>query len=242
VELTLRLELGQPVHCRDGAFGELADVVIDPARRRVTHLVVEPHHRHSLARLVAAELATPADGDDPVIRLHCTADELHGLPAVQDFAYLRFGELPVADPDWDVGIESVLVAPYFDAIGFGGGPLDLDPRVALIYDRIPKGEIEIRRASAVFSADGHRIGHVNGFVVAPDEGIADVVVERRHLVRRREIAVPIGAVARLATDSVTLDLTKRQVDRLPLARVDSGKVRLVPRWEPPSRRAVAAPR
>ncbi len=41
----MRLDLGSPVRCTDDAFGELADVVIDPETRRVTHLVVQPHQR-----------------------------------------------------------------------------------------------------------------------------------------------------------------------------------------------------
>jgi hypothetical protein len=31
---------------------------------------------------------------------------------VQEFAYLRLGEFPLDDPDWDVGIEDVLGLPY----------------------------------------------------------------------------------------------------------------------------------
>jgi sporulation protein YlmC with PRC-barrel domain len=44
----VRLELGSPVNCTDGPFGELAEIVIDPTKRRVTHLVVEPHGGEAL--------------------------------------------------------------------------------------------------------------------------------------------------------------------------------------------------
>src|SRR5215216_3484408 len=93
----MRLELDCPIHCSDGLFGELADVVIDPTRRRVTHLVVEP--RHGPARLVPAELAR-GDAADAAILLSCTADEARDLPTVADYAYLRLGEFPVEDPRW----------------------------------------------------------------------------------------------------------------------------------------------
>jgi hypothetical protein len=141
----MRLELGGPVHCSDGTIGELADVVIDPTGRRVTHLVVAPHHRHRLAQLVPLELAD-ADGNDPVISVRCTTEELHRLPAVEKYAFLRFGEFPLADPDWEVGIETVLAQPYYGAAGLDN-PFDLDLHVGLIYDRIPKGDVEIRRTS-----------------------------------------------------------------------------------------------
>jgi hypothetical protein len=39
----MRLELGRPIRCSDGEFGELADVVVDPTTKRVTHVVARPH-------------------------------------------------------------------------------------------------------------------------------------------------------------------------------------------------------
>ena len=42
----MRLELGAPVRCTDEELGELADLVIDPVMKRVTHLVVNPRHEH----------------------------------------------------------------------------------------------------------------------------------------------------------------------------------------------------
>ena len=53
----MRLEFGTRVDCRDGTFGTLADVVIDPTTKRVTHLVVELTGENWRARLVPVELA-----------------------------------------------------------------------------------------------------------------------------------------------------------------------------------------
>lgn len=215
----MRLEFGCPVRCTDDLFGELADVVIDPTRRCVTHLVVEPHHRHCRARLVPIELASPGDGSGQIIALRCTTDEARRFPPAEEFAYLRFGQFPVADPDWDIGTQDVLVHPYYDSPGFGNNPIDFDPHVAITYDRIPKGEIEIRRASDVLSIDGHRLGHVDGFLVDGDDAITHLVLERGHLFGRHEVTIPIGAVSRVETDSVTLDLTRDDVAGLPAVTV-----------------------
>jgi hypothetical protein len=214
----MHLELGSPVDCTDGPFGRLADVVIDPLQRRVTHLVVEPPHRHGLARLVPVGLARRDDASRR-IALRSTTEEVRGLPAVEDFAYLRFGEFPLEDPDWDVGIETVLAQPYYDFAGYGGPPPDYDPNMAVVFDRIPKGEVEIRHASDVVSADDHRLGRVDGFLVDGEDAITHVVLERGHLFGRREVTIPIGSVARVETDSVTLELTKEEVARLPAVPV-----------------------
>jgi hypothetical protein len=85
---------------------------------------------------------------------------------------------------------------------------------AVTYDRIPKGEVEIRRASAVTSSDGHHLGHVDGFVVDGDEHITPLVLEHGHLWGREEVTIPIGFVARVETDAVTLSLTKDEVGQL----------------------------
>ena len=224
----MRLELGHPVQCTDGLAGEVVDVVIDPTRKRVTHLVVAPRHHHSLARLVPIELVRNGK-TSPTIALDCTVEELKRLPEVDEFAFLRLSEYPASDPDWDVGIETVLAQPYYDSYaGFGLGPrsIDFDAPVGITYDRIPKGEVEVRRASSVYSADDHRLGRVEGFLVDGDELITHVLLERGHVFGRREVAIPIGAVARVVNDWITLTLAKDSVERLPSVRLR--------RWEMPS--------
>jgi uncharacterized protein YrrD len=204
----MQIELGVPVRCTDGMLGELADVVIDPVKKRVTHLVVDPDQEHRDARLIPIELAKSDEGHE--IALRCTVEEARRLPTVQEFAYLRLGEFGVDDPDWDVGVSQVLAMPYYEA---GYSPGNYMEDTGIVYDRIPKGEVEIRRASAVESADGHHLGHVDGFIV-DDEHITHVVLERGHLWGKREIAIPIGAVAEVVTDSVTLNLSKDEVGAL----------------------------
>ncbi len=210
----MRLELGSPVRCTDDVFGELADVVIDPITKRVTHLVVQPRNQQGLARLVPVALAETDDATPPKISLRCTVEEVRRLAPMQEFAYLRLGEFPVNDPDWDIGIQDVLAMPYYGASGLGGYSSELDPHVGMSYDRVPKGEVEIRRSSRVTSSDGHNVGHVDGFRVDQDEQITHVVLEHGHLWGRREVTIPIAAVTKVETDAVTLSLSKDEVGAL----------------------------
>lgn len=214
----MRLELGTPVRCTDDTFGELADVVIDPISKRLTHLVVRPRHQEGEAsRLVPVELAE-GGAEKSEISLRCTVDEVNRFEAVQEYAYLRLGEFPVEDPDWDVGVQDVLAMPYYEADPLGSSPI-YDANVGLTYDRVPKGEVEIRRSSAVTSADGHDLGQVDGFIVDGDGQVTHFILERGHLWRRREVTIPIGAVAKVETDAVTLSLSKEGVGALPSVRV-----------------------
>jgi sporulation protein YlmC with PRC-barrel domain len=211
----MRLELGCAVQCTDASFGELADVVIDPLSRRVTHLVVRPHKQPENARLVPVGQARDDGG---AIALDCSVADVQALEPVRESAYLRLGEFPVADPDWDIGIEDVMALPLYQDPDTFATAVDPDPHMFVHYDRIPKHTVEIRRSSRVMSADGHHLGHVDGFLVSPD-GSADVVLERGHLWGRREIVIPAVAVAEIEDDSVTLSLTKDEVGALDTRRV-----------------------
>jgi sporulation protein YlmC with PRC-barrel domain len=218
----MRLEFGQQVRCTDIVVGELADVVIDPVEKRVTHLVVRPHHRQGDARLVPIGLAESGDGD--VISLECTADEVAALPNVEALAYLRAATDAVSDPEWDVGVRDVLALPYYESggIGYVSTPA---PDVEMVYDRIPKGEVEIRRSSSVMTADGKYVGNVDGFLVDGDH-VTHFVLERGHLWGRREVTVPIGAVAEVESDTVTVGLSTDEIGALPAHRVHRWP------WEP----------
>ena len=161
----MRLELGKPVRCSDGVFGELADVVVDPTQNRVTHLVVRPHGLDGVSRLVPVELADSSGDDKPEISLRCALDDVQQLDYVQEYAYLRLGEVPTDDPEWDVGVESVLGMPYYSSDLLGDDVGGFDSSSGMIYDRVPKGEVEIRRTSDVTAVDGRVLGQVDGFVV-----------------------------------------------------------------------------
>jgi sporulation protein YlmC with PRC-barrel domain len=214
----MRLELGTPVRCTDKPYGELADLVVDPISKRVTHLVVRPSNQEALeTRLVPIELVEGGE-EGSEISLRGTVEDVNGLEPVQEYTYLRLRESAADDPNWDIGVQDVLASPYYEAdpgLGYTGYPPDL----GLTYDRVPKGEVEIRRSSDVYSADEHHLGEVDGFLVDGDAHITHLILERGHLWGRREVTIPIGAVAKVETDVVTLSLLKDQVGQLPSVRV-----------------------
>jgi sporulation protein YlmC with PRC-barrel domain len=220
----MRLEIGNRVRCTDGAYGELADIVIDPLEKRVTHLVIQPEQDKGQRLLVPIRLAKGRDEKQREIELECTLDEAKGFESVREATLLRLGESPAEDPDWDVGVEDVLALPYYASLGYAGSdagpyPDQLDQNVTLFYDRVPKGELEIRRTSAVISADGDSLGEVDGFVVDADEHITHFVLERGHLWGRKEVTIPIGALARVESDVVHVALSKDEVGALTAVRV-----------------------
>jgi len=209
----MKLELGTLIRCADGATRELVDVVIDSSSSRVTHLVIRPAQHAEDARLVPISLASRAEDGESEISLNCGAADLERFDPVHKFEILRAGERPNEDPKWDVGVEDIVVAPNYAPTAFGdyGGSLDSD--VTISYDRVPKGEIELRHASSVYSADGHHLGSVDAVVVDDDDRLTHLLLERGHLWWKREVALPADSISKFESDMLTLGLTKRELGK-----------------------------
>ena len=215
---SIRLIEGAIVEASDGMFGELADVIIDPKRRRATHLVVQPLHRHDQARLVPLEAV--ATGGDHVVLTWSTDKIRHSHP-IEQTDYIQLGHWPHPDAGWDVGNMSVIARPYFGAgeIGLGLRYHEVPGRPSHMsittYDRIPVGTAEIRRASDVVGSDDHVVGHVDGFVVDPDNVISHVILERGHLWGHREVTIPMSEVESVVSDRLRLRAARDKIDDFP---------------------------
>lgn len=212
----MRLELGKRARCTDGGVRKLVDVVIDSGGTRVTHLVVQPKDNPDAARLVPIEV-TRASKDDE-ISLDCTTPQLDQMPAVRGHEYLHPGEEISEEPAWDVGAKDMQAMPVYLPGAYNEYAGDLGTDVAVTYDRVPKGEIELRHASAIYSADRHHLGRVDGLLVGADGRISHLLLERGHLWWRREITIPADAVDHFATDVVTLGITKGELEAFPKQR------------------------
>jgi len=162
---TMRLTGRTGVDAVDGPCGTVADIVVDPQHRRVTHLVVRPGGRHHAPRLVPIEAVTAFAER---VTLSWTRAELDAAAPVPHASLLAFGDWPVqTDGRWDPG-----VAPPFSWTYFGqAGPAALLTQAGLgrlapfaprSVDRIPSGTAEVRHASEVVSSDGRIVGHVGG--------------------------------------------------------------------------------
>jgi sporulation protein YlmC with PRC-barrel domain len=212
----MRVDLDTSVTCVDGAVGALADVVIDPAGWRLTHIVVAPHDHDDRPRLVPIEGVRSDDADS--VALDCTIATLAQSDPIQESAYLRMGELVAGGTDWSVGIQEMFSLPEYGSLGpeiMGTGmTMEYDQHVAVSYHRIPPGEVEIRGSSPVTSSDGHHLGHVAGFVIDPEQRITQLILGHGHLWAKRKVAVPAAVIERCENDALTLSLTADEIGKL----------------------------
>jgi sporulation protein YlmC with PRC-barrel domain len=196
------LRIGAKVLAIDGECGKLVRVIVDPGPQAVTHLVVAPKHHSGLDRLVPIDLLDAADEHE--IRLRCDVK--------------RFGELDDAE-------DAEFLPGNADLIGYGGhgslsgyvhgsDPLLGSGRTPMYTDRVPRGEVEVRPGQAVHATDG-MVGKVGGLVIDPaDEHVTHILLEEGHLWGHKQVAIPIGAAARVG-ELGRVELTKQQIEDLP---------------------------
>jgi hypothetical protein len=210
--------IGSEVSCSDGVCGDLRRVVVDPVARALTHLVVEPKHGREKGHLVPIALvSSTSDG----VLLACTRAEFDDLEEAEETQLL-----PGATDQWGYGQDQMLSWPYYGfggggALSMGGSVMMRDPDRPLVVtnDRVPLGEVEVRRGDHVFATDG-AIGRVQGLVIHPgDHCVTHVLLDEGHLWGQKRVAIPISAV-KDANDGVRLNLTQDEVRDLPPVEVD----------------------
>ena len=181
--------LGARASCPDGFCGVVSGTIVDPATQTVTHLVIEPENE-TVARLVPLDLV---EGTADDVRLRCPLDE---------FARLQPAEKVLGDT-WSG-------AGDYSSRGLGQGRR----RPLVVEQAVPLGETEVERHQSVHAVDGD-IGQVEGFMVNPaDDKVTYIVLREGHLWGRKQVAIPVSAVASI-DDGIRLNITKQQVENLP---------------------------
>jgi len=196
--------IGAELRCSDGCCAAVTRVVIDPVARAVTHLVIEPKQRWGLGRLVPLDLVDTT-GDE--LRLRCSGPELEKLPAAEETQFL-----PGISGYEGYGPGDLMSWPYY---GLGGNVAQ-----PVVYDKVPLGEVAVRRGERVHATDGD-IGRVQGLVIDPrDRHVTHVLLQEGHLWGRKEVAIPISAVVGVGAEGIQLRVTKHDVQELPAVNLD----------------------
>jgi sporulation protein YlmC with PRC-barrel domain len=218
---TSQFMIGTEASCSDGAVGKVSRVIVDPVAEEVTHLVVEPEHRRDPGRFVPLGLVDDAAGG---ILLRCTKAEFERLDSAQEDQFI-----PATSGYEDYGPGQAGYWPYYGlgagmngmgmvGVGGGMGP-GVVPARTVSYETVPLGEVDVRRGDPVHATDGH-IGKVQGLVIDPvSRHVTHVLLQEGHLWGRKEVAIPIGAVAS-TSDGIRLTITKKEVQDLPAVDID----------------------
>ena len=202
--------------------GKVSRVIVDPLAEKVTHLVIEPdtgeasagssRSTSSTRRSARSGSAAPRRSSRSSIRPRRASSSRQ--PAATSYGYGpgQVGYWPYyglggRHGRWLVGVGG--------AVGLGGETLSQ----IVTNDAVPPGEVDVRRGDYVHATDGD-IGRVQGLVI--DRGsrrVTHVLLQEGHLWGRKDVAIPISAVAS-TSDGIRLTITKQQVQDLPPVDID----------------------
>jgi uncharacterized membrane protein len=200
----VEVPLDAEVECTDGSCGESVTVIVNPTTREITHIVVQDKtFPRGVERLVPVEQV--AESSSGKIRLNCTRDELEQMEEFVEMEFIRSevspGQ-PVA-PSYDL--------PYVIPVGAVAIPVEVE--------RIPPGELAVRRGTTVEATDGH-IGKVGELVVEEESGhVTHLVLQEGHLWDKKQIILPLSAIDVVQEGTVYLKLDKKAVEQLPAMHV-----------------------
>lgn len=184
--------IGAEARCSDGPCGEVTRVIIDASGGAITHIVVDPKHQEGTGRLVPLDLVDrTADG----VQLRCSLAEFERLEHAEETEFVQDeGGDPLSGMTTPTGI------PHRARM--------------VVQDAVPMGETEVGHGEPVYATDGP-IGRIEGFLVDPDnDQITHVLLQEGHLWGRKEVAIPMSAVA--GTDEgIRLNISQKEVEGLP---------------------------
>jgi sporulation protein YlmC with PRC-barrel domain len=198
-EVAMDIPINAQVRCADGECGRSTRVVINPVTRQVTHLVVQEIEFLGVEHLVPLDQVLETRPD--LIHLRCTKDQLAKMEGFVEVEYLGgsapyFAYSPSEYVAWPYVFPAEMLAP-------------------LEHERIPPGELTVRRGGGVEATDGH-IGRVDEFLVDPQNGhITHLVLREGHLWGHKDVTIPVSEIDRIEEDTVYLKLDKHEVEALP---------------------------
>jgi hypothetical protein len=144
---TIRFRIGGDASCTDGACGQVSRIIVNPAAREVTHLVVDPKRRLGPGRLVPVDLVDATTGQ---IRLRCALAEFQTLTPAEETECVRDLD-PTGQPDYAPNQGNMWVW-----IHVARDPGEAEAPQQVTVDFVPSGEVDVRRDLTVCATDGEQ--------------------------------------------------------------------------------------
>lgn len=195
------LPLDATVVCQDGEAGKSSDVIINPVTRQISYMVLEEKKGGHIKRLVPIDLIQNTTPQTIQLSIH-----------LQDVAQLNPFEIThFVQDELNYGPED----------GYILEPYALPANYEIVEERIPPGQLAVRRGTAVEATDG-KVGKIDEFLIDPNDGhITHFILRDRHYLQKQELTLPVTAVDRVENDVVYLQLSKKQVEDLPTVPTQS---------------------
>jgi sporulation protein YlmC with PRC-barrel domain len=185
------------VYCNDQRCGVSTYIIVNPTTKKITHLVVKEKGFPHTERLVSIDLVLETSPDRIQLR-----NTQYQLAEMEPFIETEF--IPTEIPEY-VG-DQFMIWPY---------AIPETEMISVEHERIPPGELAVRRGARVEAIDGH-VGRVDELLVHPADGhITHLVLREGHLWGQKDVTIPVSQIDHIEEDAVYLKLDKHSVEALP---------------------------
>jgi sporulation protein YlmC with PRC-barrel domain len=198
---TMDIPIDVEVKCCGRNCGRSTHIVLNPVTKEITHLVVKQRAFPRTERLVP--IALMVESTPRMIRLRCDAPDLDAMDEFIETEFIRFEEPHMVGGPFMMWPYTYTTEEYI--------PHD--------YERIPVGELAIRRGARVVARDG-KAGRVDEFVVdQSSEHITHLVMREGNLWGQHDVTIPVSYIARIDGDAVYLNIDKASIAALPVVPI-----------------------
>ncbi len=195
------------VECKDGVCGHSVCVLIDPIDEKVTHVVIEENEAPHYEYMVPINLTSRSIAGTLVLRI--SKAQLKTMDIFKRTKYVR-ENMPDGFAYGGIGgnLGGMYYWPYVTPERMVEVPIE--------EYNVPVGETTLERGTRVEATDGY-VGQVDELVINnATKKITHLVMREGHLWGRKEVVIPVSAIAKANGDAVSLKLDKDQIEKLPV--------------------------
>jgi uncharacterized protein YrrD len=199
--------------------GRITHVVLDPATKKVTHVVVRQGIIFTEDKVVPVQMFQSTGLDGAILREDM--GDLHSLPRFEEVYFVQVDITEDTGEVRRVGMVGTLY-PYPPADRGPEHPeIEQHPRrpihrfVRSTKQNIPAGEIALKEGSWVVSADDQHVGNLESVFVDPQTGcITHMMVTRKTLLTMSRRMVSVSLIRSVYADRVYLSIDAAMLDEL----------------------------
>jgi sporulation protein YlmC with PRC-barrel domain len=216
----MQLKEGAKVFTSDGQeVGEIDRVVINPASKEVTHVVIRMGFLITTDKVVPISLIGPVD--DGHVTLRGDKAELEALPDFEERHYVLVGSEEAQRDEGSVEASALYWYPPVGSTwwGTGGAPgyygYAVPPYYIKTEEHIPEGEVALKEGARVLSADGKHVGHVEAVLTDVETDRATHLLISKGLFLKETKLVPTTWISTVLEDEVHLVVGSELLAGLP---------------------------
>jgi hypothetical protein len=208
----MHVRVGAAVECTDGKAGNIDRIVMDPATRQITHLVVRLGWFAPRDVVVPVGLATLSNDDS--VTLSISKSQIEHMPDLHEERFVSASDL---NPPTNYPAHTVLWLTMPTEADFNvseTNPYAGDYHPLLIEERenVPEGSTILRAGMKVRSGD-QELGEVGEVLTDEATGKAGSIVVRSS--GHGDKIVPLDRVREIDEDSIDLSISPEAFDQLP---------------------------